>query len=400
MINQIQNAEAETPRRKKSLNIIAKDLTILDSTVELLASKGLADLNFSTVANFSGVSYTAVGNRYKNIEQLIADVWVQRSQDQLLSEFDQVIALYLDSETKDYETRINRLRQLFQTSSLTQATAEILTGVRSDSAAFSAVSRYLTTSLKNAKHISPVRAAQVSILWQLLLGVLVGKRNIAYENVDFFDILDQHAIAVRTTGEPRELPDVNSQFLGDFEFSTGDGNTDKLLLSCLLNVGKFGFERVTTKQIAADAGVSEGALFARFPTKIALFIEAAKRQAQMGYAANQKFLEDTTQQYGASDSQCIYVREIQKAGIELQRNIFLERVRLAWHHANLRDAENSALDEHLRSIGAQSLTEESMLNPAWFLALSFSIGTILLAQLSPGCNELPYSAVPGFFDLD
>ena len=105
------------------------------------------------------------------------------------------------------------------------------------------------------------------------LGLLLMAQWERAASLDLSDAIARLAVALSSDIVPTELPTEGAVHLDDMAlFDTGDPVLDDVLQATLEQVGRSGLERATMQRIGRAAGVSEGFVFRRYPTKMDLFV--------------------------------------------------------------------------------------------------------------------------------
>jgi AcrR family transcriptional regulator len=178
-------------------------------------------------------------------------------------------------------------------------------------------------------------------------------------------------------------------------FATGDATTDALLQATLDAVGREGYDRMSVDRISTNAGSSQGALFARYPSKLALFIDATRRQNAVAMRLNAAAMAAVEESRGEGVAEATAIREFQRPFRAHLRAITLEGIRVAWHDEDLRQAVVRELTEYEAEVAAAG--PQNYLTTAWFhFAFAVGTGVLMLPLLFESCWKLPYdvSTVP------
>ena len=164
--------------------------------------------------------------------------------------------------------------------------------------------------------------------------------------------------------------------------------------ACLSCVAKHGFANTTTKLIAKEALVSEGKLFAYFPTKFDLFLEAMAHQLENGFIFNFRNSVQWAKQYGPGVSAAILFREYQRADLDAERALQIEYVRLSWSRPEIFDKRLKHISKVLFELGIEKVDE---IGPEQdvelMLSIAASTGAMVVARLDRDAFRLPYVAV-------
>ena len=173
-------------------------------------------------------------------------------------------------------------------------------------------------------------------------------------------------------------------------FDTGDPVRDRLLQATLDEVGTRGYDAATVDAIAQAAQSSQGALFARYPTKVALFLDASRRQAAFALRANEEWMSRIEEDWGHGVAEAAFIRESQRPGRHHLRVITLEQMRTGWHEPAVREA---LAREYAAFIAESHATKPGFNVSESHAGLAIGGGTLLLCILYPDAWLLPYDVV-------
>jgi AcrR family transcriptional regulator len=223
------------------------------------------------------------------------------------------------------------------------------------------------------------------------LGLVLVARRPGIERIDVERIADVLLRALANPAPARPLPDIDSpHFHGPIPFDTGDDVRDRLLQATLDIVGERGFDAATVDAIAQRAGSSEGALFARYPTKVALYLDASQRQAAHGLRSTEAFIETVTLTQGRGIAEAAIIREFMRPGRDHLRIFALEQLRTGWHDPILREA---VMREYTAFVAEAHATKPGFNLAEAHVGFAIGGGTLLLCVLYPDAWLLPYDVV-------
>ena len=148
--------------------------------------------------------------------------------------------------------------------------------------------------------------------------------------------------------------------------------------------------RGTIKAIARRAGVSEGALFSRYSSKLELFRDAIARQVAIGVRANTEANDIIRAKHGWGIADAVMFREFMRPSRAHQRAITLEGVRVSWHYPDVMSATMAELDEFLAQEMAADPTRRA---ESYHLGYAQGTGILVLPLVLESCYELPFDVV-------
>ena len=234
-------------------------------------------------------------------------------------------------------------------------------------------------------------AARRAFMLSVALGLVLVARRPGVERIDVEHVADVLLRILATPVSPQVLPPLDSpHFHGSVPFDTGDTVRDRLLQATLDEVGERGYDAATVDAIAHRAASSQGALFARYPTKVALFLDAVRRQSAYGLRANEECMSRLAADHGRGIAEAAMIREWMRPGRDQLRIIALEELRTGWHKPVIREAVAREYEAFI----AESHATRSGFNIAEaHVGFAVGGGTLLLSILSPYAWLLPYDVI-------
>ena len=365
---------------------------LLDAAVSAAADEGWTGLTFVGVAERAGLSRRPLQDRYPDASHMMAAVWRERCEPALSAVFERTLAASGIYQTGSDQELTHELDSVIHPDETLRAAAELLMIAQFDKLVREAVVSTLGAKVA-AWCDSGVRAAQNAYVISLALGLLIFGRRSAASSLDFSEPFAVLHRALRSPSSPVQLPlDDFSHLDRPVPFDTGDATTDALLQSTLDAVGSDGFDRMSVDRIAVAAGSSQGALFARYPSKLSLFIDATRRQNAVAVRANAAAMGGLEALYGGGVAEAVAIREFQRPFRAHLRAITLEGIRVAWHDEDLRQAVIQELADYELEVAANGTAVYG--SGSWFhFAFAIGAGVLILPILHRECWQLPYDVV-------
>lgn len=285
-------------------------------------------------------------------------------------------------------------------STAVRAATELVIASQFDPSLAKAVARQLATTVQ--VWCTPVRknptaeiAAQRAYLLCLALGLVLAHSRAGAADLDLGWQQESLFEALSTSRAPVALPKARAGYLeAGVSFDTGDIALDSLLQATLDEVAARGFDGATTSSIARAAGCSDGLIFARYPSKIALFLDASKRQQAISFRNYDAYQTEVRTKHGMGIADAVAIREVQRPHVSAQRVTYLEQIRISWHDDELQRALAAEFD--------QFVSDATAGDPAWgpanspaelHVSIALGFGLSLLPVLHPEAWSLPYDVV-------
>lgn len=264
------------------------------------------------------------------------------------------------------------------------------------------LSAAITTSLGTvaSQWCSPSRrdatdAARSAYLVSIAFGLLLARTRAGIAELSLRGEAELLFAALTSDVTPAALPQETAEHLVRFlDFDTGDPALDALLRATLEEVGRTGFDAATTAGIGRASGYSEGLLFARYPSKVEVFVDATRRQHAQNWRLNEAFQRGVIAAHGEGVAEAVVIREFQRPHLSLARAIHLEQVRLALHDERLREVQWGELDALVVEAMANDPTWHPAASPAHLhMSVAIGLGAACLPMLVPDAWQLPYDVV-------
>ncbi|MFM1965437.1 MAG: hypothetical protein RL134_1162 [Actinomycetota bacterium] len=373
------------------------DLDLAAATVGVIAEEGWAGLSFSSVAERAGTSRRPLQDRFDDRYALAAATWRDHIEPALRR--DLVAALSyagLVDQPPDSGQFAQALDTFAHPARELRAACELLIVSHFDPVMAAVVRETLEpqitvwcTPVEGV--LAPAMAAKRAYVIGAALGLTMIERRPGVVDVALHGAARVLLSALATDLDPRRVPIVPAPHIdGPVAFDTGDETRDRLLQATLDEIGHRGFDATTVEAIAERAGSSQGALFARYPTKMALFVDAAERQLGFALRANESWMASIEKDHGRGVAEAALIRETQDPTRGELRAVALEELRLSWHNADLRARIAKQFDEYV----VDMQVPKPHFDPGEVqLGYAVGAGVLVLPLLCPGAWTLPYDVV-------
>ena len=387
--SQKQKLEVRPPNRIRNNEIVR------DATVHMLSHSGLEGTNFNSVSIQAGLSNSVLRKRFADVDALLVDTWRYRSIEGFIQPLNMTIMSYLLSEHRqDHQNSKKLLNSLFDLTEVHCASLEILAVTASHDSVCEAVSADVKSLFNQPAIKSNILKAQYIFYVQYIIGTLAHYRGQLIDRDHLVERLHQLLVNAIVPTNQVLIPEVDASFIRGSFVTAEQSAHHELMNACLTCVARHGFANTTTKMIAKEALVSEGKLFAYFPSKLELFLQAISNQIENGFIVNFREISKWNQQYGAGIGAAILIREYLRPGLDLERALQIEYLRLSWLRPEMFDKRNKWFHKSLVDIGVAKIDEISMEQDVdLLLSVSASTGATILARLDREAYKLPYATV-------
>jgi AcrR family transcriptional regulator len=381
---------------------LRNDQRILDAGVAVLAEAGWPGFSLLAVSKSARLSLRPLQDRFTNRPAMAVALWRHRLGPHLSEGLGDALkaAGLLNEPADSKEFKLVAERFLHPNAEL-QAAAELMIQALFNADVRGAVEGdvgALVTdwTLPQRGGLSRSKGAQRAFVLSLMLGLMLTHRRPGYDDVDLSPSLEALLVALSQPSSPTRLPTARTRHIGELMEFPELGDVHALLLqSTLLEVGAHGFFDSTVSDIVYGAGVSEGFLFARYATKLDLFLDAVSRQVVYATHENERYQKLMRERHGMGIAEAMIIREFQRPEFARDRGFGFEVHRTAWHHKDvrvmvMRTAEEAALAErtaelltgHAKDPGAMMIWE-----------IAIGLGVAYLPVLNPEVWLLPYNVV-------
>jgi AcrR family transcriptional regulator len=382
--------------------VVRNDQRILDAGVAVLADDGWPGFSLLAVSKRSQLSLRPLQDRFTNRPAMAVALWRHRLGPYLAEGLQEGLrAAGLLDEPQDYAALLRASDRFLHPGPELQAAAELMVqalfsqevkeAVDSD---VGALVTYWTLPERGV--LQRPLAAQRAFVLALLLGLMLMHRRLGYDQVDLGPSLKALLGALANPSTATRLPTARTRHLGEaMEFPDLSDVHALLLQSTLQQVGDHGFFDATVADIVYGAGVSEGFLFARYATKLDLFIDAVSRQVIFATHENERYQKLMRQRHGLGIAEAMMLREFQRPEYVRDRGLGFEVHRTAWHDSDLRKMTMRVAEEaNVAERPPELLVGHAKDHKAMMVwEISMGLGVAYLPVLNPEVWLLPYDVV-------
>ena len=375
---------------------------LLNAGERILADGGWSELTLAGVAKEAGLSRRTLHDRFAGPTAVAAAVWASRCGPALEATLGSLVdsAGLSTGGVASEQTFTNLLAGLVVPDPRLLAGAELLVMSQFEPELRRSVSRGLGRKVTGwcEPQPGPARradAAARAFVIAAALGLIFAGRRSGADKVDISAEASALWEAIHARPDPAPLPRTRANHLdGPPPIATGDDTRDALLQAVLESVAAIGYEATTLATVAAAAGFTQGAIFSRYPSKLALFQDATETQQRASFQANHDFMDRMAARHGRGVAEAVTIREFQRPGRQHLRAILLEQIRVMWHEPDLLAAHSADMDAAAKQpLEADPAIDARRAAGHFHFGYALGIGVPALAVLDPGCWVLPFDVV-------
>lgn len=388
---------AGAPGGGASARSTANDAALRDAAVRLIAVHGWDETTTTRIGETAGLSHGAVYARYADKSEVGAALW----RDACFPSLSKALTSALEAGTdRTADTFSEAMLKFFDPSLEIVAAVELIAAARFDGVLGRTVlpqaSDLMTEWCRPRGTRTPAQAASSCAIVYLALGMVMGRNRPWRKTSKPRHMLARFHSALAHPVRARRLPDATATYLDESPFSTGDASIDRLLTATTESIGEHGYHGASVARICRSAGVSQGYLFRRYPTKLDLFLAATDASHQRGLVGSLEFLEETREKYGPAVAEAVTWRELQRPGLATKRSVALEVARLSEYDKHMAEivhgSESELAKQRLAAARGSVLTRGDLLGH-FHMDICLGLGVLLVPMLVPDVWTLPFDTV-------
>lgn len=382
--------------RARPSHALRNDDAIRDAATTVIARSGWDAATIAGIADAAGVTHGALYGRHANKAELGAALWRETLLPALREQLAEAIDAGLRSD--DVDRFGDAMRRFVAPDDATRAALELVLAAPFDRTLGSPIirdaRRALAATSTPGLRLPPQDAARALAVGLHALGYVLTADSAFFDDADDRDALAALHAAIRTPAWPMDLPEIRADYIAASPFDTGDPRVDGLLAATVRCVGEVGYHDASVARICRTAGVSQGFLFNRYPTKFDLFRAAIELQRSAAMRDTDAFIAEVAATHGNGIAEAVAWREHQRPEFREQRTIVLESLRLARHDERMRDVIDDSLAEAAASrLGNARGPRRAALLGHMRRDYAVGIGLVIVGNVLPDAWKLPFDAV-------
>jgi len=354
---------------------------------DLTASEGFDAVNPRAIALRAGTSIRPAYDRYDDRSTIALALWESIGRDACTSLVIDVAQALVDGDPETASSWITTRR----TDTVRRnCLRELLLLAAFDAELRSSIHEHLVTRFHSAD-------PETSVRWVAALTAAIGLVTDATDLTGPYELdrpLASVATAITMEVSPEPLPDVVAAFMELQPIATGDSTVDAVLNAALVAIAHDGYRATTMDRICERAGLSEGAIFGRYATKLDLVIDIIERRQREAMATSAAFTADLTVAVGPSATEAVLWREHFRPEHRPACCFAMEVERLALHEPRLRARLSAArvmfAVDYLETLEGLPLAEAK---GSVAFGICLGNGLQVMAVLYPEGFTLPFDVV-------
>jgi len=373
--------------RRSHLGRTAITARLEQAIAELTATEGFDAVNPRAIALRAGTSIRPSYDRYGDRSTIALALWESIGHDACTALVIDVAQALVDG---DPETAANWIITRRTNTVARACIRELLLLTAFDSELRTFIHEHLVARIRGADPATNVR-------WIAALTVAIGLVTSATDLTGPYELnqpLASVATALTTDVVPELLPDVVADFMELQPISTGDHTVDAALNAALVAIAHDGYRATTMDRICERGGLSEGAIFGRYATKLDLVIDIVERRQREAMATSAAFTADLTVAVGPSVTEAVLWREHFRPEHRPACCFAMEVERLALHEprleSRLRAARAMFAADYLETLEGLPLAEAK---GSVDFGICLGNGLQVMAVLHPDAFTLPFNLV-------
>jgi hypothetical protein len=376
-----------TPARRTHIGRTAITARLEQAIAELTASEGFDAVNPRAIALRAGTSIRPAYDRYEDRSTIALALWESVGRDACTSLIVDVAEALVAGDHVAAATFIT-----------TRRTDTTVRGCIRELLLLAAFDTQLRTSI-HEHLVSRFSAAdpEIRVRWIAALTVATGIVTSAKDLDGPFELdlpLSAVATALTQNQAPEPLPDIIAPFMELQPIATGDRTIDAVLNAALTAIAHDGYRATTMDRICERAGLSEGAIFGRYATKLDLIIDIIERRQREAMATSAAFTADLTVSVGPALTEAVLWREHFRPEHRPACCLAMEVERLALHEPRLASRLNAAramfAADYLETLEGRPLAEAK---GSIDFGICLGAGLQVTAVLYPEGFALPFNVV-------
>ena len=334
------------------------DTKILDTAEASAAHVGWSGLKLATVARAAKLSTRPLLDRFSGRSDLAAELWRQRLVDAFVEAAAEALASAgVMGDRPDREAFTEAMTCFVAPDDRLAAFTELLAVGPFDESLQTQVDRlavHLAGWIRpQSGSVTQAQSTRRAYVIFLALGFLAA--SFRDGSFDVTAHLGRLFEALQAKVRPGKLPAIPAWYLRTgTSVVTADDELDDMVNAILELVGAKGYDATRTIDIARAAGVSEGRMFRRFPTKLDLLVEASRLQQAKGYDSNFRFQSEVMDKHGPAVAEAVIMRNAMRPSVVGERAITRELIRLGWHDQRLARTQEELLAPYVAQVLADS----------------------------------------------
>lgn len=368
---------------------------ISHATTVILANEGWGCLNANSVSREAGCTVATVRSRASTPEGLAQRAWQELLAQPLHRDLTLVVdgANYL-ARTHDPAPLVHAWQRLATRTVERDAGTELAVVANTTPVVAAFVDPVVgSIGIPDARH-DPLACLRATAALGIGMGLVLTSRHPWAQDAGLRDALEVRAMTLMEVSPTDPLPSDVDEYLTEVEvLAENDPLLNALLRATIRLIGERGADGVTVKEIAEASGATEGLIFSRYPTKLALIGDALHRHSERMWESMSETGRLTGMRYGPAIAGAAYEMQFLDDARASLRAINLEQARVSWHHTPLLVQAIERINAFRRAMADVPGWAHLQTDQDFFLDFVSGTGVMFMQRYVPHANTLPWLSV-------
>ena len=373
----------------------ARSAAIADAAMSILANEGWGALTANAVAREVGCTVATVRARATSRVDLARMAWERRIAARFVADLEFVSdAAETFARSGDSEPLVLAWSRMTHRTLESDAAMELLVIAHTNPEVAAMIDTDISDVFAPRPEDDPVTRLQRLGPLSFAMGLLVTNRHPWAQDRGL-----RQALTTRTKSYARIYPsagapeDVEQYLTWVDVLDDVDPALNSLLLATTSLIAQRGADDITVQEIAAAAGATEGLVFSRYPTKLALVADALHRHSVRMWDSMAQTGMRTSMRFDPATAGVVYDTQFLHPSRRDLRVVNLEQARVSWHHTPLLMDAIERITAFRKTMGELPGWAQLQADLDFFLDFATGTGIMLLARLVPEAGELPWRSI-------
>ena len=373
----------------------ARSAAIADAATSILANEGWGALNAASVAREARCTVATVRARATTRIDLARMAWQRRAGERIAADLAYVTeAADVIGRTGDVEPLVFAWSRMTNRTLELDAAMELLVVANTNPEVAGITDPGLREIIDPADDRDPLRRLRRTAAVGIGLGLALTNRHPWAQDRDLRRALTSRAGTLAEIEDMPGPPDDADQYLTTVPVLADDDPVlDSLLRATIDLIATRGADDITVHEIGEAVGATEGLVFSRYPTKLALVADALHRHSVRMWESMAETGRRNAMLHGPAMAGAIYDAQWLDPSRAALRAVNLEQARVSWHYTPLLMEAIERVTAFRRTIGELPGWAQLQADLDFFLDFADGIGLMLVQRFAPDAGDLPWLSI-------